>query len=398
MSAALESSGLSPEAIDWLYAFEAVRKRHPAYDTAYRRARTLAATGRASRVILIVGPSGVGKSTLATSLLKQALKDAQMAGEVDPSIVPAVLVTAAPPHGHSFNWKDLYIRTLEQMQEPLLDRKVWSQQVPLFEPMLGSKSPAESMSTDPLRRQLERAFRRRKTRLWIVDEAHHMLLCHDRRHLAIQYETLKSLADSCNATLVLIGTYKLLDIRDHSAQLIRRSHIVDFPSYRLQFREDQKAFKSVLVMLAKELPIALEPALLDDTAYFFRKTAGCVGILRDLLRDALNDALQASAPLIDKQILDRVGQSNRAIKRIIEEASFGHLSLEDVEPDVVEALLRKSPREIVEERMRELDADADGYRALPGRAGPPPTSRRQGVGERQPVRDRVGGAGRDNFF
>ncbi|MDP0919824.1 hypothetical protein Q6272_32795, partial [Klebsiella pneumoniae] len=74
------------------------------------------------------------------------------------------------------------------------------------------------------------------------------------RHLENQFEALKSLADMCNATLVLLGTYKLLEIRDHSAQLRRRSQIVHFPSYRLEEANDRKAFKSALAAFAKELP------------------------------------------------------------------------------------------------------------------------------------------------
>jgi len=79
-------------------------------------------------------------------------------------------------------------------------------------------------------------------------------------------------------TLVLLGTYKLLEIRDHSAQLMRRSQIVHFPSYRLEQREDQVAFKSTLDALAKALPIPLEAGMLKRVDYFFNKTAGCIGI------------------------------------------------------------------------------------------------------------------------
>lgn len=221
--------------------FEGVRREHPHFNSAYNRAMELTSVGRASRVVIITGPTGVGKSTLGESIRKGTWKASKKECEEDPSLVPAVLVTATAPHGPSFNWKDFYIRTLEQLNEPLIEKKVYpGQQLTMFDTVPGMKSVGESLSTDPLRRQIERAFQRRKTRLWIVDEAHHILMCHNPRHLENQFEALKSLADMCNATLVLLGTYKLLEIRDHSAQLMRRSQIVHFPSYRWKKRTTGK--------------------------------------------------------------------------------------------------------------------------------------------------------------
>lgn len=373
--------------------FEGVRKQHPHFEAAYSRALALTSVGHASRVVIITGPTGVGKSTLGGSIRKKALLNAAAECQADPSLVPAVLVTATPPHGRSFNWKDFYVRTLEQLNEPLIERKVYPGQMAMFEAAPGMKSIGESLSTDPLRRQIEKAFRHRKTRLWIIDEAHHILMCHDPKHLEFQFETLKSLADLCDATLVLLGTYKLLEIRDHSAQLMRRSQIVHFPSYRLEQKEDRVAFKSTLDALAKALPIPLEEGLFKQVDYFFNKTAGCVGILRDLLRDALEDAAQAGAASINVETLDRSAQSNKAIIRILEESAAGCLALEDVGADTVEQLVRMPPQALVDRlhEMRRPRVVDDG----PGRAPRPAGARAdKRIGERLPVRDKVGGAGR----
>lgn len=64
----------------------------------------------------------------------------------------------------------------------------------------------------------------------------------------------------------------------------------------------------------------------EKTEYFFNKTAGCIGILRDLLRDALQDTVQKHQSVIDKDALERSAQSNKAILRILEESALGCLA------------------------------------------------------------------------
>ncbi|MDG0857461.1 ATP-binding protein [Roseateles puraquae] len=378
-----------------LMAFESVRKQHPRFKDAFHKTRDFAACGRASRVVILTGPTGVGKSTLGISLRKQAVIEAKEACEKDPSLVPAVLVTTTPPHGRSFNWKDFYVRTLEQLNEPLIDRKVFPGQLTMFETVPGMQSVGESLSTDPLRRHIERAFLRRKTKLWIIDEAHHILMCHDQRQLEFQFENLKSLADRCNATIVLIGTYKLLEIRDHSAQLMRRSQIVHFPAYRLELEEDLKAFKSCVVYLGNRLPIPVEQGILSRIGYFYNKTAGCIGILRDLFRDALECALKEGASIVTQKHFDASAQSNKAILRIMEESALGCVALEDVELTEVSALARMTPKDVIAhlsaKRLEALQPD------VPGPAQKPRRSRSAlPVGSRNPTRDKVGGAARVN--
>jgi len=378
--------------------FGEVRKAHPNYSDALDRTMTLIESGCNSRVVILAGPTGVGKSTLGKHLLRRLRQQAEAEPGADRSHIPAALVTATPPHGSSFGWKDLYVRTLEEMQEPLMSRKVWPSQLPLFPGAFGTKSPAESMAVDPLRRQLETAFRNRKTRVWIIDEAHHMLLCKDQYSQAMQLDRLKSLADNCGVVLVLIGTYELLAIRDHSAQLTRRSTIVDFPSYRFDQKEGRQVFKSVLAMFVGALPMPLTPLLASDPAYFFEKTAGCVGILHDLLRDALYETLRRGMREISREIVDRVAQPNKAIQRIVLEAALGAVRQQDVGLDVIEALMRKSPQQIVEERLLELGGELSAGHVPAVAARPARSGSGRAVGERAAKRDSVGGPGRGSIL
>jgi TniB protein len=259
---------------------------------------------------------------------------------------------------------------------------------------------ADGLDVELLRRSLERAFKHRKTRQLIVDEAHHILLSHDARHVEMQFESLKSLADTCGATLVLIGTYRLLQIREHSAQLIRRSQIVHFPPYRAAGTDERRAFKSVLATFVQKLPFPLDSELAKDVMFFFLKTAGCVGILRDLLRDAVCEAIESGSTSITRELIERVAQPNKAIKTILQEAALGAYALEDVSIDEVSSLVEKTPKEISESHWREqMGGSGQEFPLVPGGAAPA-TRRRttRKVGQRAPNRDRVEGGARAAFL
>ncbi len=93
----------------------------------------------------------------------------------------------------------------------------------------------------------------------------------------VQFETLKSLAIETNVTIILIGTYKLLDIRDQSGQLVRRSDMIHLPRYDLRVREDQQNFVQVLKKFEGYFDLASPPVLVKDSNRYFIKTIGCVG-------------------------------------------------------------------------------------------------------------------------
>src|SRR5215472_10486327 len=75
-------------------------------------------------LIFVLGPAGVGKTTL---LLKaQQLLTAKMLPilESDPGRLPLVSVEAIASATGNFNWRDHFSRLLRQMDEPLIDFKL----------------------------------------------------------------------------------------------------------------------------------------------------------------------------------------------------------------------------------------------------------------------------------
>lgn len=375
-------------------AFEKVRKNHPHYKFAFDRAVAIAQRGNAGKVVIVTGPSGVGKSTLAQSLL---LRLTALAGEAlvgNPSIIPAVLVDAIPPHLSEFSWKDFHIRLSQALHEPLVHKKLeLPDQIDLWKEAQ-ILSHVDGRSTDSLRRHNEVALRKRSTGTLIIGEANHILLCRNEKSLRSQFETIKSFADTTGATIVLVGTYELLKIRDLSAQLIRRGQIVHFARYDFNNQKDREAYKSVLDMFARELPVPLTESVRNDVSFFYMKTAGCVGILRDLLRDSLADALESRSRQITREILERNAQPNKAIRTILCEAALGEVSLADIPLQDISDMVKKSPEELVKALTDELK-DAGTTSKVNGRLVPAMSSfptlllGRTKSGERRAVRDPV---------
>lgn len=331
-----------------------------------------------TKVVLITGPTGAGKSTLARYIYQTLKHSFQEDIKNDPGAMPVIGFNAIPPNGASFNWKDFYIRLLERHGDVLTDRKLLiPRQHDLFDGM-AAPLPIERSTTEALRRAAERCMKFRKTKVLIIDEAHHILMVNDPKRLEFQFEALKSLTIESNIVIVLVGTYRLLGIRDQSGQLVRRSEIIDFPRYNLHEKEDAGHFNSTLRTFQGQLPLPIEPKLIKDVGYFFLKSGGCIGILKDWLSRCLENAILRGKDTFDAEFAEEFALSNKSLITILDEAIEGELNLEDVDMNAVKELLYRVKNKALGESHPSSAITA------------PKPSRQRRVGERNPGRDKTG--------
>ena len=330
-------------------------------------------------LIVVVGPTGVGKTTLRQRIERQLLEDAVSASSSNPGHIPVVAMEAASPDSGSFHWKDYYTRALLALDEPFIADKITYDVRDMHRDEQGRLVIERNLTIPDLRRALEKTLLYRQPRAFIVDEAQHFRKMASGRRLLDQMDNLKSLAGMTNTVHVLVGTYELLGLTNLSAQLSRRSLEIHFPRYHADKPEDLKEFKKLLRTLQKHLPLAEEPDLESHYDYFYEQCLGCTGMLKTWLNRTLAAALEQQASTFTSVLWERHAEPRRKLIQMIREVREGEQALheDDAQHKELRTLLKLAPI------MHPL-SDRETSPLAASKKQPAP------VGQRAPQRDPVG--------
>ena len=254
---------------------------------------------------------------------------------------------------------------------------------------------AQFSDSGQLRHALEDAVARHGVRAIIIDEAQHLMKVAGGAKLLDQIEWLKSMSNTMGVVHVLVGTYDLLDLRNLSSQAARRGHDIHFPRYQFQQEADQIAFQRTLRGLLEHIPLHMDPQdLMNHWYYFYERSIGCIGVLKDWLVRALSDALHSRADALE---LDRVrahALSNAKLERMATNAAAAEHRLHYTESsrEHLWSLLGMSALEARQGDQSTQDQRASASRSSPGGEviEPHPRPTHLHVGQRAPERDPVG--------
>jgi energy-coupling factor transporter ATP-binding protein EcfA2 len=306
-------------------------------------------------LILVLGPTGVGKTTLRAKIEQLLVSELLPTLQDDRGRIPVVSVECVAPESGSFNWRDHFRRMLIQMDEPLVDYKI-DPQAPV---RVGNSSvrfmPSSRAVGAEYHHAVERALSFRRPIAVLVDEAQHLARMGSGRRLSDQLDVIKSLANRTKTVHVLIGTYELLAFRNLSAQLSRRCIDIHFPRYRAESASDLKAFRSIVKSFEHQLPLDRAPDLLSDWQYLYERSIGCVGILKDWLTRALASAARRKADSLNLKDLELHALSVAQCDKMLSESIEGERALLEntAERERLRARLgleRSEPAGIVERR------------------------------------------------
>ena len=304
---------LSAGAAERIGYFNSLWVVHPALEEALKRVRRLLRLHQPDRIIVLNGPTGVGKTRLCHMVLAEFLDSAteRMATETD--YVPAFMVELAANHDGRFDWRDHFQRSLAQLEEPLLDRKVLPNQL---------TGNLEWGTERVLRQAYENCLRYRKVDLAIWDEAHHLRKVAGSRAFVEQMDTVKSIANLTGTLHLLAGTYELLDLCDLSAELARRAYDVHLPRYGEGSRE-QKIFANVVRSLQIHIPLRAQGDLSSLGDYLYERSLGCIGILKDWLLEAVALVIEEGEATVLENHLRQTGYSAGKLTAIQREIEAG---------------------------------------------------------------------------
>lgn len=124
-------------------------------------------------MLLVIGPSRVGKTTCLRLLEKRWLDQSRAQMHQDPGFMPFASMTATEPDTSRFDWQTYDRAVLRGLQDPCVDGKT------------------ASIPTREVREAMEAALLQRKPIAVIVDEAQHCAKATSGRRLQDQLDQVK---------------------------------------------------------------------------------------------------------------------------------------------------------------------------------------------------------------
>ncbi len=292
--------------------------------------------------VLVYGPSGVGKTTMIRQITRRlnAMPPSQSAA---PSVtyskenlpaLPLLLLETRRTDGGAFNRADYYRTALKLLGESFYERRMLvnidSEQV--WEKKGRGRTKAAQFNDSPeLRHALEDAMSRRGVQAVILDEAQHLMKLgsgSSAGKLLDQLDWIKSMTNVTGVVHILIGTYELLSFRNLSGQASRRGLDLHFPRYLFQHEPDRQDFQGVLLALLKQVPLSVEmEMLMQHWVYFYERSIGCVGVLKDWLIRAVAAALYDGSEALTLEYLQDHALSLAQCERMALDATEGEQEL-----------------------------------------------------------------------
>ncbi|KVU02573.1 ATPase [Burkholderia ubonensis] len=317
----------APARIDSANVLSSKRIKHTRVAEVMADLGTLIYPGSQDSILLVCGPTGAGKTTLARHMVDTALEHAHHQMESNAGVIPAVYVEAPASGESDFSWRLFYQRILAQLGDNLDSPKVAYGIDSQTGRMLRPRGSSNGSSLAALRTAVERGLRERQVQFLVIDEAAHIIRQTRGQHrLEIQLDTLKSLANQCGTQMVLVGSYDLYQLVTLSGQLARRTHVLHFERYREDKPEDVRAFQRCIQAFEKTLPDLWGNELSRHTMALLDNTLGCVGTLSSVLVRAakLADADGAWSVEALKRALLNEAQRKRILEEILDgEAAIG---------------------------------------------------------------------------
>jgi len=261
-----------------------------------------ASVRRPGTMVLVIGPSRVGKTTLIRLLEERLLARAKALMASDPSFIPFASILAAGPGTNRFEWAEYYRAVLRALHDPFVDGKV------------------ARIRVRELREAMETALCERKSLAIIVDEAHHLAEAARGSRLQSQLNHLKHFENSTGVSHILVGTYEMRPFRRVNAQLACRSVDVHFPRYDASIDQDAQVFQSVVWALQRQLPVEKEPKLLEHWEFLYARSIGCIGLLKMHLNRALNLALTEQAKTVQLSHLRKTALAETRVELALRNA------------------------------------------------------------------------------
>lgn len=293
-----------------------------------------------AEVVLVIGPTGVGKTTLMEHVMRAIIERALPNMKKNPGYIPTASITCQNPTLGIYDWTEHFTRILIALKEVLIDRKIYLPEAGPLPDEVKSLVKREKGNQRALRRAAENTLKYRELSGFFVDEAQYIIKGKSEEGVINQADTVRSMADASNTLHVLLGHYDLIALRNLNGQLGRRSRTVHFTRYYIDDKEDLKEFATVFKTLQAKLPLPNRPQLGKHLEFAFERTVGCIGRLKNWFSRCLDTALEMNCPTVTDEIFVEEADDISVCRQAAVEISEGEAKLKQYDDALAEAELR----------------------------------------------------------
>lgn len=292
---------------------------HERFDDAVKRIVSHIIFPTDTKIIWVIGPTGVGKSRLADRIRRCILAEPAIADKIknDPGCVPSVsFEVPCNSSNHQFAWRPFCNLYLDQLKSPFVPTDRNLSALPDADPRRGPEHLVLN------------AIQHRRPLLTLLDEANHFANVASGKVLLEQMTRIKSFVNRTNVLHVFFGTYDLAPLTMLSGQLARRADVIHFGRYRAEVEEDIKAFVTVVRNFQEMIPVAHHYDLATRSMYLHERSLGCVGTLKTWLVRALAHAYADNRKAIQHADLEATALGIDKLSTMLDEAIIGENRME----------------------------------------------------------------------
>jgi hypothetical protein len=282
-----------------LKSLESLKVEHRNYLDVQRRISAACAAMFRGELLVIVGPSRVGKTRCVRDGM--GIPDNNKP-ESDQTMRIVIVEAANEGTSAEFSTKGFAMACLRAIRHPVYgvaDKDdPWEQKL------------NERLDRTPERRlwsAFESALVMRRTEFLVVDEAHHVRYVRGGDQAAARVlDSWKCLANKTKVKLVLTGSYSLLNLLSLAPHLLGRQQPIEFARYRANVQDDVESWEKMLRSFSELLQFQPGESLSTWNRLLFEGSLGRVGGLSLWVRTALAAMLSDGELHVTGDVLQKV--------------------------------------------------------------------------------------------